>query len=148
MILQGCDRETACNYLGKTAVELRDQLSHDQEFHKQLLHAEAAPEFYHMRNLYNAAKDEKHWRVSVWWLERRAPERFARRAPGALTAQQLRKVIEELADTIVGEVDDPQNRERLLGKLVQIAEEVGGDLFDGQVMDLGQPTEDEFSASQ
>ncbi len=138
MIKIGCDRETACNYLGKTAAELHEQLRQDREFHRQLLRAEATPEFSHMRNLYNAAKDEKHWRASVWWLERRAPERFARRAPDALTAQQLRSVIEALADTIVGEIEDPQDRERLLAKLVQIAEKACGEAFDSSLSNNGQ----------
>lgn len=130
MISIGCDRETACNYLGKTAEELRGALRLDEVFRRQLLRAEATPEFNHMRNLYNAAKDEKHWRASVWWLERRAPERYARRAPDALTAPQLRQVIEELAETIVGEVDDPQDRQRLLARLVQIAEKTRNDSFE------------------
>ena len=130
MISIGCDRETACNYLGKTAGELRDQLRRDATFRRQLLRAEATPEFNHMRNLYNAAKEEKHWRASVWWLERRAPERYARRAPDALTATQLRLVIEELGETIVGEVSDSQDRQRLLARLIQIAEKVRDDSFE------------------
>ncbi len=132
MISMGCDRETACNYLGKTAEELRYELRHDLAFRKQLLRAEATPEFNHMRNLYKAAQDEKHWRASVWWLERRAPERYARRPPGALTAPQLRQVIEELAETIVGEVNNPQDRQRLLARLVLIAERLRSDSFESQ----------------
>ncbi|NOZ39145.1 MAG: hypothetical protein GXP24_02820 [Planctomycetes bacterium] len=63
-------------------------------------------------------------------MERRAPERYARRAPEALTASQLRQVIEEVAETIVGEIDDPQDRQRLLSRLVQIAEKVRNDSFE------------------
>ncbi len=130
MISMGCDRETACNYLGMTAEELRYELRLDEAFCRQMLRAEATPEFNHMRNLYKAAKDEKHWRASVWWLERRAPERYARRAPDSLTASQIRQVIEELAETIVGEIDDPQDRQRLLARLVQIAEKIRNDSFE------------------
>ncbi len=130
MISMGCDRETACNYLGKTAVELRAELQRDNAFRRQLLRAEATPEFSHTRNLYNAAKDEKHWRASVWWLERRAPERYAKRAPESITAAQLREVIEELTDVIISEVNDPQDRRRVLARLVQIAERLRCDSFE------------------
>ena len=130
MISMGCDRETACNYLGKTAVELHAELQCDNAFRRQLLRAEATPEFSHMRNLYNAAKDEKHWRASVWWLERRAPERYARRAPESISAAQLRQVIEELSEAIGCEVNDPQDRGRVLARLVQIAERLRDDSFE------------------
>ena len=130
MISMGCDRETACNYLGKTAAELRAELQRDGAFCRQLLRAEATPEFSHMRNLYNAARDEKNWRASVWWLERRAPERYAKRAPESITAAQLRQVIEELTEAIGSEVNDPQDRRRVLARLVQIAERLRSDSFE------------------
>ena len=102
----------------------------DVGFRKQLLRAEATPEFNHMRNLYNAAKDEKHWRASVWWLERRSPERYARRAPGAITPTQLQQVIEALTGAIAGEVNNSQDRQRVLARLVQIARNLHSDSFE------------------
>lgn len=130
MISIGCDRETACNYLNMTASELRDELQQDAVFRKRILRAEATPEFNHMRNLFNAAKEEKNWRASVWWLERRSPERYARRAPDAVSAAQLRQVIEELADAIVGEVDHQKDRHRLLDRLRKIAQKMHGEMFE------------------
>ena len=127
MISIGCDRETACKFLGCQPAELHRELEQDAEFHKQLLKAEATPEFSHMRNLHNAAKDEKHWRASVWWLERNAPERYARRAAGALTAAQLQEVIEELAEVIAKEVVSEEERRRLLARFEQIAQAMQGD---------------------
>ena len=122
MISIGCDRETAGKFLGWKPADLHRELEQDAEFHKQLLKAEATPEFSHMRNLHNAAKDEKHWRASVWWLERNAPERYARRAAGALTAAQLQEVIEELAEVIAKEVVSEEERRRLLARFEQIAQ--------------------------
>ncbi|MCG8451383.1 MAG: hypothetical protein MI725_17595, partial [Pirellulales bacterium] len=129
MISIGCDRETACKYLSWRPDQLRRALEQDPEFAKQLLKAEATPEFSHMRNLHNAAKDEKNWRVSVWWLERNAPERYARRAPDALSATQLQQVIEELAEAIVSEVASECDRERLLARFEQIARAIQTDSF-------------------
>ena len=130
MLSIGCDRETACNYLGVTAEELREELTLDVDFRKQILRAEATPEFNHMRNLYNAAKDEKHWRASVWWLERRSPERYARRAPEAVTPPQLQQMIEALTGAIAGEVNNSQDRRRVLARLEQIAASLHSDSFE------------------
>ncbi len=130
MVSMGCDRETACKYLGKTAVKLRGELEQAPDFQRQLLRAEATSEFNHMRNIHNAAKDEKHWRVSVWWLERRSPERYGRRTPGVVTEAQLRQVLEELADAIAGEISDQEDRSRLLVRLNQVAQRANDELFE------------------
>jgi len=127
ILLIGCDHETASNYLGCTLGQLQNALKQDPQFAKQLARAEATPEFIHMRNLHNAAKDEKHWRVSVWWLERCAPERYARRSPDAISAAQLRQIIKELGDAIAGEVASRDDRQRLLTRLSKIAREVQDD---------------------
>ena len=96
----------------------------DAKFAAQLSRAEATAELSHMRNLQNAAKDEKHWRASVWWLERRAPERYARRAADAISTAQLQAFVEELADVLVAEITSPSDRQRLLTRLSQIACEI------------------------
>lgn len=127
IVLIGCDRETASKYLGCTLRQLQGALQQDSQFAKQLARAEATPEFIHMRNLHNAAKDEKHWRVSVWWLERCAPERYARRSPDTISAAQLRQIIKQLADAIAGEVASRDDRQRLLARLASIARDVEGD---------------------
>jgi hypothetical protein len=107
--------------------QLRSTLKQDPQFAKQLARAEATPEFSHMRNLQNAAKDEKHWRASVWWLERCAPERYARRNPAAISAVQLKQIIKELADAIAGEVGCREDRERLLTRFAVIARSMQDD---------------------
>jgi len=127
IVLIGCDRETASKYLGCTLGQLQGALRQDPQFAKQLARAEATPEFIHMRNLHNAAKDEKHWRVSVWWLERCAPERYARRNPDSISAAQLRQIIKQLANAIAGEVASRDDRQRLLARLANIARDVESD---------------------
>lgn len=149
MISIGCDRETACNYLGKTAAELRLEIRNDAEFGKQLLRAEATPEFNHMRNLYQAAKDAKHWRASVWWLERRAPERYARRLPDSLTTNELCRFVEELAEAILSEVNNDQDRRRLLARLIELTDNVQEGTFDhDQQLHSAQSQEETLKISQ
>jgi len=148
MISMGCDRETACNYLGKSAEQLRQQLQQDPEFRKRILRAEATPEFNHMKNLFSAAKEEKNWRASVWWLERRSPERYARRAPDAVSAAQLRQIIEELAEAIVGGVGHQEDRQRLLARLRQIAQKMQGEIFEDVDPASSNANEEEAAAEQ
>lgn len=149
MVSIGCDRETACNYLGKTAEELRLEMRSDAEFRRQLLRAEATPEFNHMRNLYQAAKDAKHWRASVWWLERRAPERYARRLPDSLTTDELSRFVEELAEAILGEVNNDRDRRRLLARLIELTDNVQEGTFDhDQQLQPAQSREELLKISQ
>jgi len=127
IISLGCDHETACKYLGWSTVRLRRELRLNTSFVKQLARAEATPEINHMRNLRNAAQDEKHWRTSVWWLERRAPERYGRRSPEVITTDQLQQVIEQLADVIVDEVSSQAERKLLLIRFSEIAGSLHGE---------------------
>ena len=66
-------------------------------------------------------KDEKHWRASVWWLERRVPERYGKRVPEAISQEQIHQIIEHLSDAIVEEIADEGTRERLLQRFTKIA---------------------------
>ena len=127
MISIGCDRETARKYLGCSLQQLKEALRLDSRFARQLDRAEATPEFNHMRNLHHAAKDEKNWRVSVWWLERCAADRYAKRNPEVISPVQLRQVIQELSKAILGEVTSRDDQRRLLIRLTEIARGVEGE---------------------
>ncbi|TWU30218.1 hypothetical protein [Bythopirellula polymerisocia] len=119
MLFVGCDREMAAKVLGWTAEKLRKALESDTEFANELLQAEGQAEFHHMRVLHNAAKDEKHWRVAAWWLERRAKRRYGRRSQRDLTDTQLEDFIENLARIIQSEVTQDEDRQRLLEKMAE-----------------------------
>ena len=128
MLLVGCDRETASKYLGCTPTQLRDELKRNPEFSRQLLRAEGSAEFHQMRNLHEATKDGKQWRASVWWLERLAPGRFARRAANAITEAEWQQFLESLADAIMSEITNEADRRRLLACLARMAQAVHTDL--------------------
>jgi hypothetical protein len=132
MLMVGCDRETAGNYLGFSHSQLRHELQRDGEFLRQVLQAEAAAEFHQIRNLHEATKDSKQWRASVWWLERKIPERFARRAANAVSATEWRQFLDTLAEMIVMEISSEADRQRLLARLSEIAEEVEAQLAASQ----------------
>lgn len=118
----GCDRQTAANYVGCKLAAIRNQMRRDSAFLARVLRAEASAEFNHMCNVQESAKGKKDWRASVWWLERRSPERFARRDPGTITVRQLKAFIAMLADALANDVTNAADRQRVLSRLQALAE--------------------------
>lgn len=131
----GCDREIAARYLGCRPAELQEEVNADAQFARQLAQAEAGAELVHMKNLKVAAQEEKNWRASVWWLERRSPQRYGRRAADAVPAAQVQQFVEALAAIIAEEVREPEDRDRLLARLGELARQaIGAESCDEQVL--------------
>lgn len=120
----GCDEQTAANYVGCSVVELRQTVRSDQAFAAELTKAAAAAELMHMRNIQQAAKQDKYWRASVWWLEHNAPDRYCRRPESNLTAKELRKFLMTIATVIATEVHDGDIRRRLLERLGEVGRQI------------------------
>ncbi|TWT46500.1 hypothetical protein [Botrimarina hoheduenensis] len=118
----GCDRETAAKYVGCTIEDLLDLARQDERFAATLRRSEAGVELAHMRNIQQAARDERHWRASVWWLERLAPERFGRRDAGAITRRELAGLLSAIATGIAAEVRHEGDRQRVLDKLEELVQ--------------------------
>jgi hypothetical protein len=128
----GCDRQTAANFVGCSLAAIRQTMQRDPAFADGVCRAEAGAELNHMRNVQQAAKDEKHWRASVWWLERRAPERYGPRGPGAIQSRQLKAFIEILSGILCDEVRDAAERQRILDRLNALAASARQMLLDSQ----------------
>jgi len=120
LLSTGCDRDTAAKFSRCSPVDLRREILRDPVFATDVRHAEGMSELAHIRNVQNAAQDVKQWRASVWWLERRSPERFGRRAAGTITTRQLQAFIAQLASSMFEAVQDVEDRERLLERLAQL----------------------------
>jgi hypothetical protein len=121
----GCDRETAANFVGCSIPDIGRLMQEDPAFAANVRRAEAGTELGHMRNVQQAAKEAKNWRASVWWLERRAPERFGRRGAGEVTFRQLDAFMEIVADILTDAIHEPDNRQRVLAKLNQVVTMLG-----------------------
>lgn len=140
----GCDRQTAADYVGCTLADIRKQMLRDAAFLARVLRAEASVELGHMRNVQESAKEKKDWRASVWWLERRSPERFARRDPGSITARQLSTFVGLLADALANDVTNAADRQRVLSRLRALARSSLQMIADTQAL----PTELAVATSQ
>jgi hypothetical protein len=131
----GCDRQTAADYVGCSLADIRRTMLEDGAFMADVRRAEAGIELMHMRNVQEAAEKKKDWRASVWWLEQRSPERFARKV-GTMTARQLKAFTAMLLDIYREEVRDAADRERLIARFTRLMETIEQMLADAQP---GQP---------
>jgi hypothetical protein len=109
----GCDRETAAGVVECSVVDIGRAIADQPRFAMKVRRAEATAEWRHMQNILNATKDGKYWRASVWWLERRAPERFARRPAGAITPRQFEQAVAAWNDMLQQEFDAPDDQQRI-----------------------------------
>lgn len=134
----GCDRETAAKYVGCNLQQLNATVYGEPEFAEQLRRAEAGCELAHMRNIQQAARDERHWRASVWWLERRLPDRYARRDAGAISRRELAGFLSRLSADLAGLLRDAGDRDRVLEKLKEAGESLEDPLLIEQSVDGGK----------
>lgn len=115
----GCARPTACHFVGVTERDLDAELQRDAAFAREALRSEAVAEVTHLGNIHKAAQDEKNWRTSAWWLQRRTKQR----ASGE-SAEQARSLVAEMVDDlariIVAEVPDAAVQRRLIERLLRV----------------------------
>ncbi|MCI0335261.1 MAG: hypothetical protein L0228_18790 [Planctomycetes bacterium] len=127
----GCDWQTAADFVGCSLAELRRAMQQDSAFAARVRRSEANVELMHMRIVQESATDKKNWRASIWWLERRSPERFARRA-GVVTARQLKAFVSILVDIFSEEVRDAGDRQRLIASFNRVVASLEQMLRDSQ----------------
>jgi len=87
----GCSSETAAASVGLTIEQLEEQLLVDNQFAEQMLRAAAMVEAHHMKNVRQAAEEEKNWRASVWWLEHCAFAKYGAKYGGKTSAATSRQ---------------------------------------------------------
>jgi hypothetical protein len=120
----GCDRETAADYIGCLPADLRNAMRENPSFAMEVRRAEAGVELSHMRIVQEIANKKKDWRTSVWWLERRSPERYGRRSAGAVTARQLKAFTAILAGALQEDIQSDDDRKRVSARLQSLIEDV------------------------
>jgi hypothetical protein len=119
----GCGRETAAAFCGVDSCEVEREIESDSDLLREIRRSEARFEVAHLRKLQKAAEGEKNWRISVWWLERRWPERYARKAH-AITIQQLEQFTDNLAEVLTDDLDDDHCREQIARRLKSLLDGV------------------------
>jgi hypothetical protein len=131
----GNTRETAAHAVRLTNEELLAEIERDPQLERDLRQAEAAAEVQHMRTVHKAAQDEKNWRSSVWWLERRDRQRSAAAKWGLSdVTMAIQATVTRLLEVILNEVPDLRRRHIILAEILNVSDKTE----DGDVKSLTQ----------
>ncbi len=117
----GCSQSMAAKYVGCSPQTIRNEAERNPKFAEQMRQAKGNMELGLIRNIRNAAKKEQYWRAAAWALERCFPERYARRGPDVITADQLAEILSQFADRIMQLMPD-RDRKALVKDAQQIAQ--------------------------
>jgi hypothetical protein len=123
MVLIGCAREAAAHTVGWSESQLRVELKTDEPFALELARSEGIAELHHMRAVKKATEDEKNWRASTWWLDRRSRDRKDRSNKRVVTSDELTEFVEDLVRIILTEITIEADRERLASILLSTVNE-------------------------
>jgi hypothetical protein len=104
LVAGGCSLPEAARYVRCSLNTIRRELKRDPDFREHLRRSEMYAQLSPLRMMQKAAAT--HWRAAAWILERAFPDRFARRGPAGLTAQQARGLLEEVLKILSGELLD------------------------------------------
>jgi hypothetical protein len=122
----GGTRIAAARFVGCSVDDLDELMAHDPEFARELDKATGNAEALQLKNLAEAAHDNKDWRASAWLLERRFPQRYARRPPAAAAQERLERVLDSFIDLIVSQIADAGLRQQILDQLTELARQPSG----------------------
>ena len=89
----------------------------DHDFATEISKAKEQSEVYFAGRIKKAAGKDQYWRAAAWILERRHPHRYGSRSANTFTAEQVKSLISRIAELIVSEVSDPQERKRIREKI-------------------------------
>ena len=113
----GCSRRTAARYVNCTQKAIDELAQANPEFAEKLRRAEANMEIESIKNMFNAAKQEKNWRASAWLLERKSPEEFLKKKPDVIPAGLLDTPLNRIVTLLIEECPAAVQRKGLLKKL-------------------------------
>jgi hypothetical protein len=123
MLAVGCPREVAAHCVGWSEKRLQTEMKQDEQFAHELARHEGGAELHHMKLVHKASKDEKNWRASTWWLDRRSRDRKDRANSRVVTTDELSEFVEDLIRIILAEVSVEVDRDRLAGMILSAVNE-------------------------
>ncbi len=121
----GCSQSMAAKYVGCSPATIRCEAARDPKFAKRLREAKGNAELGLVKNIRKAANKEQYWRAAAWALERMFPERYARRGPDVITAEQLAQVLAQLAERVIEQVPADRYRKKIVKAVESLARSFG-----------------------
>ena len=113
----GCSRRTAARYVNCTQKAIDELARTNPDFAEKLRRAEANLEIESIKNMFNAAKQEKNWRAAAWLLERKSPQEFLKKKPDVIPAGLLDTLLNRIVTLLIEECPAAVQRKGLLKKL-------------------------------
>ena len=117
LLAVGCSRRTAARYVNCTQKAINDLARSNPEFAEKLRRAEANLEIESLKNVFNAAKQEKNWRASAWGLERKSPQEFLKKRPDVVPTDLLDTLLDRIVALMIDECPAAVKRKSFLQKL-------------------------------
>jgi hypothetical protein len=121
----GCSQTMAAKYVGCSPQTIRREAARDAKFAKKLRQAKGNAELGLIKNIRNAANKEQYWRAAAWALERMFPEKYARRGPDVITAEQLAQVLDQLMERVMRHVPVGEYRKNIVKDVEALARSFG-----------------------
>jgi hypothetical protein len=121
----GCSQNMAAQYVGCSPSTITNQAERDPQFAAKLRQAKCNAELSLVKNIRAAAKKEQYWRAAAWMLERGFPEKYAARSPDVITADQLAKILTNLAKTVTEDVPVANYRKKVVKRFDSVARAFG-----------------------
>lgn len=121
----GCTQRVAARYVGCHPATIRRAARRDPAFARRLRRARQTAEVYYLDRIRRAASKEQYWRAAAWALERTLPERYARRGPDVITADEVARMLAAFAEVIVADIDNQRLRKRIVRRLGALAASLG-----------------------
>ena len=125
ILSMGCSQSMAAKYVGCSPATIRREAARDAKFAKKLREAKGNAELGLVKNIRKAANKEQYWRAAAWALERMFPEKYARRGPDVITAEQLAQVLAQLAERIIEQVPVDAYRKNIVKAVESLAHSFG-----------------------
>jgi hypothetical protein len=121
----GCSQTVAARYVGCAASTIHRTADRDPKFAEEIGKAKSNAELSLVKNIRNAAKKEQYWRAAAWALERGFPEKYARRGPDVITAEELARILAQFADMIVQQVPVDKYRKNIVKGIESLVRSFG-----------------------
>ena len=135
ILSMGCSQGMAAKYVGCSPATIRREAARDAKFAKKLREAKGNAELGLVKNIRKAANKEQYWRAAAWALERMFPEKYARRGPDVITAEQLAQVLAQLAERIIEQVPIDAYRKNIVKAVESLARNFGQTIREEEAAD-------------
>jgi len=120
----GGSRRTAARFVGCAVSTIQNTALRDPEFAEHMRRAEDGPQIEYLKRLRTASAKEQYWRAATWALERLNVEEFGKRNPVLIPVEAARRAMDQLAEILAEEIDDPKTRMRIVRRAERMTEQL------------------------